>query len=288
MANDGSTSLVKYDTPMGPVELSVEAIRLYLCPKATVEEAYIFLQKCRFQQLNPFMGEAYLVVYDGQQGRSTSMIIGKEAHTRRAERHPDYLGMEAGLIVSRGNEVKEVPGAFMVPGDKLLGGWAKVRRKGKDPTFISVSLSEYDNTRRQWKQMPATMIRKVAVVQALREAFPNDMAGLQGGGEFDLAEERQVVEGEVVDRRTGEIVDGAASAPEPQGVATESDVAQFQSMLDRDLGLLKTTPDLFSACFEDFKVQPRDVLRITGYGRAADMEGQDLAQCYNQVKASLR
>ncbi len=101
MANADSTSLVKYETPMGEVELSVEAIRLYLSPKATVVEAYIFLQKCRFQRLNPFLGEAYLVIYEQTQTspRGAQMMVGKEAHTRRAERHPDYQGMEAGVIV---------------------------------------------------------------------------------------------------------------------------------------------------------------------------------------------
>ena len=201
MVNASSRSLVKYDTPMGEVEISVETIRIYLCPKATVEEAYIFLQKCRFQRLNPFLGEAYLIVYEGQTGRSTSMIIGKEAHTRRAERHPDYQGMEAGVIVQRGSAaaLEEIPGAFVPPGATLLGGWCKVYRKGRRaPDYIAVTLKEYDNQRQQWRRMPATMIRKVAVVQALREAFPSEMAGLQGSDEFALAEEQStIIEGEL-------------------------------------------------------------------------------------------
>ena len=196
MANQSSTDLVRYETAFGEVELSVESIRSYLCPKATVQEAYIFLQKCRFQRLNPFLGEVYLVIYEATQTspRGAQMIIGKEAHTRRAERHPDYQGMEAGVVVLRGGEVKEVAGAFLAPGDQLLGGWCKVHRKGREvPDFISVTLKEYDNGRRQWKAMPATMIRKVAVVQALREAFPNEMAGLQGSDEFALAEDQATV-----------------------------------------------------------------------------------------------
>jgi phage recombination protein Bet len=149
------------------------------------------------------MGEAYLVIYEqtDRSRRTAAMIIGKEAHTRRAERHPDYLGMEAGLIVQREGGIEQVKGAFLAPGDQLLGGWCQVRRKGRElPDFISVSLKEYDNGRRQWKQMPGTMIRKVAVVQALREAFPNEMAGLQGGDEFILPEEySQVVEGQLAE-----------------------------------------------------------------------------------------
>jgi hypothetical protein len=109
--------------------------------------------------------------------------------------------MEAGVIIQRGGAIEQVTGAFLAPGDQLLGGWCKVRRKGREvPDFISVSLKEYDNQRRQWKQMPATMIRKVAVVQALREAFPNEMAGLQGSDEFGLAEDQpSVVEGQLAE-----------------------------------------------------------------------------------------
>jgi phage recombination protein Bet len=318
VTSEGSSTLVKYETFLGPVELSVEAIRLYLCPKATPEEAFIFLQKCRFQKLNPFLGEAYLVVYDGQQGRSTSMIIGKEAHTRRAERHPDYLGMEAGLIIQLDGQLKEVSGAFLAPGAELLGGWCKVLRKGKEPSFISVSLKEYDKGRNLWRTMPATMIRKVAVVQALREAFPSDMAGLQGSGEFDLAEEeRQVVEGQVV-QKPGDFVRGSGLTDEElaaerrsdypnapyrdaddlfpgdapvtpdAAIPWENDVEQLERTLDRDLALLLTPSDLFHACFDDFKLQPAEVLRIAGYSRAADLAGQNLEQVYFQVKATLR
>jgi phage recombination protein Bet len=201
MVNSASSGLVKYDTPLGPVELSPESIRLYLSPKATLDEAYMFLQKCRFQRLNPFLGEAYLVIYEqtDRSPRTAAMIIGKEAYTRRAERHPDFLGIEAGLVILREEGVEQVTGAFLGPNDQLLGGWCRVHRKGREvPTFISVSLKEYDNGRRVWKQMPATMIRKVAVVQALREAFPDEMAGLQGGDEFALAEEQPtVVEGQL-------------------------------------------------------------------------------------------
>ena len=225
MSNDSSTTLVKYETFLGPVELSVEAIRTYLSPKATVAEAYIFLQKCRFQKLNPFLGEVYLVIYEQTQTspRGAQMIIGKEAHTRRAERHPDYQGMEAGLIISRDGTIEQVAGAFMGPDDTLLGGWCNVHRKGKEPFFISVSLKEYDNQRQQWRRMPATMIRKVAVVQALREAFPSEMAGLQGSDEFGLAEEQAtVIEGQLA-RTPAE----PAAPPAHEGRDLERDVNEL-------------------------------------------------------------
>ena len=43
----------------------------------------------------------------------------------------------------------------------------------------------------QWSKKPATMIRKVALVQALREAFPEDFGGMYSQeevGVYDLPE----------------------------------------------------------------------------------------------------
>ena len=49
---------------------------------------------------------------------------------------------------------------------------------------MEVSFDEYAGRKKdgslnsQWSKKPATMIRKVAQVQALREAFPSNLAGL--------------------------------------------------------------------------------------------------------------
>lgn len=71
------------------------------------------------------------------------------------------------------------------------GGWAKVFIKGREtPEYQSVSFDEYVGRKKdgtinsQWSKKPATMIRKVAVVQALREAFPDKFQGLYAQEEF--------------------------------------------------------------------------------------------------------
>ncbi|HHK7848436.1 TPA: recombinase RecT [Streptococcus pneumoniae] len=86
------------------------------------------------------------------------------------------------------NEVYK--GAIMLPEDTLIGGWARVHRKNfKVPVEIFVSREEYDKKQSTWNTMPATMIRKVALVNALREAFPEDLGNMytedDGGETFD-------------------------------------------------------------------------------------------------------
>ena len=47
-----------------------------------------------------------------------------------------------------------------------------------------MSLAEYDQKRSLWLSKPATMIRKVALVQALREAYPGEFGGIYDGAEM--------------------------------------------------------------------------------------------------------
>jgi hypothetical protein len=78
--------------------------------------------------------------------------------------------------------------------EALLGGWARVFIKGiKEPFYSAVSFNEYvgrdkdGNINKQWNSKPCTMIRKVALAQALREAFPDQNSGLYSPEEISEA-----------------------------------------------------------------------------------------------------
>jgi hypothetical protein len=78
--------------------------------------------------------------------------------------------------------------------EALLGGWARVFIKGiKEPFYSAVSFNEYvgrdkdGNINKQWNSKPCTMIRKVALSQALREAFPDQNSGLYSPEEISEA-----------------------------------------------------------------------------------------------------
>lgn len=165
------------------VILSSEIIKKYICPTATDQEVYMFFQLCRSQNLNPFMREAYLIKYGDEKA---SMVVGKETFTKRADSLPDCDGFEAGIIVlDNDGKVVYRKGAFIVEGESLLGGWANVYRKSRQhPYHIEVSKKEYErftkngDLTKPWREMPATMIRKTALVQALREAYPQDFANM--------------------------------------------------------------------------------------------------------------
>ena len=171
---------------MSNEDLTKENIRQYLCPAATDQEIFMFLQLCEHRNLNPFIKEAYLVKYNNS---PATLIVGKDAFTKKAEEHPQFDGFEAGIVIERSGKVEYRAGQLVRPGEILIGGWAEVHRKDRQYPYRSeVSMQEYNTNQSSWKKLPATMIRKVALVQALREAFPSDL-----GGCYDSAEMGEVV-----------------------------------------------------------------------------------------------
>lgn len=143
----------------------------------TQEEAVNFMQLCKYSELNPFLNEAYLIKYSND--RPADMVVSKEAIMKRANKQPDYNGFKAGVIVEKDGELVYRTGQFFTKKEALLGGWAKVYRKGIEfPFEIEVSLSEYSTGKSTWNKMPGNMIRKVALVAALREAYPEQLGAM--------------------------------------------------------------------------------------------------------------
>ena len=155
--------------------VSFEDVRHFICAKATDAECKIFLETCRAYRLNPFTREAYLIHYDNKNDDTPcTIVLGKNCYLQMAERHPAYDGFEAGVIVLNDSDVEYREGSIVYEGEELLGGWAKVYRKDRSrPNYEEVKFSEYNTGKNLWASKPATMIRKVALVHALREAFPS-------------------------------------------------------------------------------------------------------------------
>lgn len=167
----------------------------------TSQEVKMFLRLCQSQRLNPFTRDAYIVKYGNQ---PASVIAGKDAFVKRATRNKKYRGHEAGITfirkVKENGGIRKIierrEGSMLLEGEELIGGWAKVYLDGYAcPIFEEVALSEYAAPDRYgkngWSKMPATMIRKVALCHALREAFPEDLGGLYGAEEMDQARQQE-------------------------------------------------------------------------------------------------
>ena len=204
--------IVTYEVAGQEVKLSYSIVRKYLTKgnaDVTDQELVQFISVCKFNKLNPFLNEAYLIKFKSARGDGNAqMIVSKEALFKRAEACEQYDGIEAGIIVLRGDEVVELEGCFRQAKDVLLGGWAKVYRKDRRvPTVSKVNLSEYDKGNSIWNEKKATMISKIAKVQALREAFPSQLGAMYAKEETTALEQqsKQVkdVDCEEVDANAG-------------------------------------------------------------------------------------
>ena len=194
------------------VKLTANIVKTFIAKgnkTVTDKELVIFMNLCKYRKLNPFLNEAYLVKF----GDEAQMVVGKEALMRKAEESPRYKGHKAGIIVAREKEILELEGCFKLQTDVLVGGWAEIYVEGKDyPVVAKVALTEYSTGKSIWSNKPSTMIRKVALVQALREAFPTEIGALYSKEELGVDEDKiinikQEIKDEIKNEANKEFVD---------------------------------------------------------------------------------
>lgn len=199
---DGKKNMVEYEAGGMKVSLTPTIVRNYLVSGdkdcVTDQEIAMFMNLCKFSRLNPWVKEAYCIKYGNE---PATMVVGKEAFQKRAEANPNFDGAEAGIIVmdSDGTVIYR-NGTMKLPGEQLVGGYAEIWRKDRNhSTRIEVSFEEYAGRKKdgslngQWSKKPATMIRKVALVQALRETFPSAFGGMYTAEEQGQTEDEYSV-----------------------------------------------------------------------------------------------
>lgn len=236
---------IKFEVNGEEVKLSGNTVRQYLVRgngDVPDQDVVMFMNLCKYQKLNPFLNEAYLIKFGSQPAQ---IIVSKEAFMKRAEANPNYKGFRAGIIVARNNELVEIEGAVKLPNDVLIGGWCEVFRKDRDmPLVAKISMDEFSKGQATWKQMPLNMIRKSAIVNALREAFPENLGAMYTEDDADVkgaaTSVAQDVQQEIVTHANkGETLDVEPPTQQPvqeQVVqdAVYEEVPQQQELLNED------------------------------------------------------
>jgi phage recombination protein Bet len=191
------TSIVKA-TESAAIALTPETVTRYVNPLATGQEVALFLNQCAMFGLNPFKREIYLIKYS--QKDPATFVVGYETYIKRAERTGKWAGMESGTEDGKdGMPIK---------------AWAKVYRKDWErPLCHEVFWTEYAQYKDEWannqktgnriltkfwKEKPRTMLKKVAIEQAMRMAFPDEFAGMPYAAEEMPIEHERLPVAEVV------------------------------------------------------------------------------------------
>lgn len=238
------TKPVSYEVNGEEVKLSGEMVKQYLVrggSEVNDQELVMFLNLCKYQKLNPFLNEAYLIKF---KGAPAQIIVSKEAFMKRAESHEQYNGLEAGIIVEREGNMVELEGAVSLKNDILIGGWAKVYRKDREkPVTIKIAMNEFSKSQATWKQMPNNMIRKTAIVNALREAFPEKLNAMYTDEEAPSAPQVSVQE-EIKQNANQELIDIPKVQPAPQ-------IKPQQQKQNEPVAIEQTQPTTDDNLFDD-------------------------------------
>ena len=186
IAKKNDNQLVEFSANGEKVKLSPAIVRNYLVNGngqiSDQEVVYFIIKDC------------YLIKYGNTS--PAQMVVSKDVFLKRAERNSEFDGLDAGIIVinNESGELTYRKGAFYLKDcEEVVGGWADVFRKNvSHPTHIEVSVEEYAGRTKdgklnsQWASKMATMVRKVAITQALRETFPNDFQQMYSEEEMNV------------------------------------------------------------------------------------------------------
>ena len=149
-------------------------------------EQKMFVSVAMAYGLNPFKREIYPVAYGSGDKRKLSIIVGYEIYLKRAERTGKLDGFEVSIsgIFKKGKiQKKKFDGSFydvqgILP-EGEVSATCTVWVKGKThPVVWTVWFDEYTQSNEMWLSKPRTMIKKVAIEQAFRIAFPDEMGGM--------------------------------------------------------------------------------------------------------------
>jgi len=168
----------------------VEVLKNYIARDATDTELKYFLTMARMKGLDPFVRGIHFVkrrFYDEDKKMyvpTFSIQIGIDGYRTIADR----TGLLDGIITGH----KYVD-------NELIGYCTVYRKDWSHPVYVEVSYKEYvqrdkqGNPTRFWRDMPVTMIEKVAEAHALRTAFAAYLSGIYTDEEMQQADDVNTV-----------------------------------------------------------------------------------------------
>jgi len=147
----------------GLTQDQIDVLRRTICRELSDDELLLFLARCQRRGLDPFEDVSVWKDADGKmtlQARIDWMRM-------RSRLSGHFRGLRVDLLPSPDDPARIVGARCTVTRDDV-----------PDPFVAEVLLKEFDKGNRAWRQMPETMIKKVAESHALRAAFPEELHGV--------------------------------------------------------------------------------------------------------------
>jgi phage recombination protein Bet len=239
----------------------LEYLKAYGFNKSLSEaEQNQFVQTALAGDLNPFKREIHIAVYGEGANRKVSIITGYQIYLKRAERTGNLDGWRARLE-GDGSNMKAIVEIFRKDWSHSFTHevyWEEAVQKRKDgsPTQF-------------WAKQPRFQLRKVAIAQAFRLAFPDELGSLPYET-AELPDNEATLEhppiASTVKTSTASLAEQAAETSPPQATATQTSTDTVQEPAgqkqalpqdERDR-LIDSLEDLFDEHPEDFTRKHRD------------------------------
>jgi phage recombination protein Bet len=151
----------------------VDVLRRTIAKGATDDEFFMFASLCARYQLDPFNREVWFVKY----GPTPLIMTSRDGYLKICQRDPDFLGINS-AAVREGDTFEMCPAEgrvihrFGAKRGAILGAWAMVKHRRREPSICFADFAEYDKSNERggdvWKRYPSAMICKVAEVMALK------------------------------------------------------------------------------------------------------------------------
>lgn len=128
------------------------------------QEKNMFIEMCVAHGLNPFKREIYGIKYKDK----FNIVVGYEVYLKKAQDWATRNGVKFSWDAN----------CFDGSGNELSCTCVIKRSDWEEPFRITVWRSEYDQGNSMWASKPRTMLRKVAICQAFRLCFPEELGGI--------------------------------------------------------------------------------------------------------------
>lgn len=194
---------------------------------ATPDEFSMFRAVAEREGLDPFTRQIHFVK---RRTGDVSFVVGVHGLVARLNRVPGFRGIQS-AAVCQGDRcvVDAMAGTVSHQFDAakrgaVVGAWARGQIGDRLPVVRYVSMDEYRGQSPLWREKPATMLEKVAIVQCARALAPEELGGLNAAEEF----------GGQTD------ANGGVTMPKAQQAQADEDALTIQLALS----VIETVPDI--------------------------------------------
>jgi phage recombination protein Bet len=168
----------------------LKAIASTVCPPGTsAQHMAMFLTVAEKYQLDPFMGEIWLVKEDGHPARGDKaakpdkyfVMTGRDSYLAIAERDEAYEGFNAGVVYEHDTFDVEKDGdtvkvTHLISGfdrGQRVGAYCVAYRKGRRPMLVVRPFSQYQSlqAKKNWKNNPDDMLETRVITVAHRYQY---------------------------------------------------------------------------------------------------------------------